>query len=119
MTGNGGGREVGIEDEGVLRVRDRRRSSMKTVTQDCRLRIKTGLFLLTNGGKNESKEKLELLGACLEPGSSDPNCDQIYQNMLLPSKPQALVARLHDVLSMEHSSMWLELLLSLTFWMRK
>jgi hypothetical protein len=92
---------------------------MKTVTLDCRLRIKTGMFLLTNGGKDVSKEKLEWLGACPEPGSSDHHCDQIYQNMLLPSKPQALVARLHDVLSMENSSMWLELLLSLAFWMRK
>jgi hypothetical protein len=86
--------------------------SMKTITLDCRLRIKTGLYLLTNGGKDVSKEKLEWMGACPEPGSSDPSCVQIYQNMLLPNKPQTLVARLHDVLSMENSSMWLDTLAS-------
>jgi hypothetical protein len=32
--------------------------------------------------------------------------------MLLPNKPQTLVAKLHDVLSMENSSMWLDTLAS-------
>jgi hypothetical protein len=86
--------------------------SMKTITLHSRLRIKTGLYLLTNGGKDVSKEKLEWMVACPEPGSSDRNCVQIYQNMLLPNKPQTLVARLHDVLSMDNSRMWLDTLAS-------
>jgi hypothetical protein len=72
---------------------------MKTVTLDCRSRIKTGLFLLRNGGKDVRKEKLEWMGACPEPGSSDPNCVQIYQNMLLISKLQAQIARLQDCMT--------------------
>jgi hypothetical protein len=67
--------------------------SMKTMTLDCRLCMRIGLCLRTNGSADVSKHKLECMGTCPEPGSSHPNCVQICQHLLLPKKPHTLFAR--------------------------
>jgi hypothetical protein len=87
-----------------------KRLSTATMTLDCPLRTKISLLPLTNGLKNLKPEHLEWITWSPEEGSSEANCVEIYQRLVLPNAVPLTVVKLHETLSMEKSTLWLDTL---------
>jgi hypothetical protein len=82
------------------------------MTLDCRLRTKIGLLLVSDGLKNLNPEHLEWITWSPEEGSSEANCVEIYQRLVLPNAVPLTVVKLHETLSMEKSTLWLDTLVT-------
>jgi hypothetical protein len=81
-----------------------------TMTLDCRSRTKIGLLLVSDGLKNFKPEHLEWITWSSEEGSSEANCVEIYQRLVPPNAVPLTVVKLHETLSMEKSTRWLDTL---------
>jgi hypothetical protein len=86
------------------------RLSTKTVTLDCRLRVKQDMPAPFSN-KSEARELqmyLQKQGTEAE-GDTSPNAVRIYNQLVVPNSPEPLVQTLHGRLGINNASLWEEL----------